>query len=407
MNLELFITQRIAFSKSSSFSGFIVKIAIAAIALSMTVMIITTAIVSGFQNEIRNKIFGFWGHIHITSFDSNNSYEDINPISQNQLFYPDTKNTSKDIKHLQVFAHKAGIIKTDNDIEGIVLKGISSDFDWSFFSRYLVSGTTFNVNDTAASKCILLSQSTAKRLQIKVNDDIVMYFVQQPPRIRKFTVCGIYNTNLEEYDEKYALIDIRHIQKLNNWAEGMVGGFEVFLKSEKNLTQISDSIYANISNSLYAQNIREINPNIFEWLELQDMNKTVILTLMLIVAIINMITALLILILERTNMIGILKALGASNWRIRKIFIYNALIIVSIGLLIGNVLGIGLCLIQKHAQIITLPQESYYLTVAPIEINLATIIGLNVFSFITCLLMLILPSYLVTRILPIKAIRFA
>ncbi|OWY24787.1 ABC transporter permease [Sphingobacteriales bacterium UPWRP_1] len=406
MNVAWFITRRIAFGKGRSFSGFIITIAVAAVALSVAVMLITTATVNGFQNQISRKIFGFWGHIHISKFDLNQSYEDIHPVSIYQSFYPGL-DTVPGIKHIQVYAHKAGIIKTDTEIEGIVLKGIGKDFDWTFFKEYLTDGNIISVTDTVKSNDILISNTTARRLSLKTGDKLAVYFVQDPPLVRKFTISGIYKTGLEEYDEKYALIDIRHIQKLNKWEEDEVGGFEVFLNHTEELNHFSDLIYYQIAGQdLQSQNIREINPNIFEWLELQDMNERVILALMTIVAIINMITALLILILERTNMIGILKALGATNWSIRRIFLYNAMYIVGWGLVIGNVLGLGICLLQQHFGFITLPEESYYLSVAPIDINPVTIIVLNLATMVVCLIALVWPSYLVTAINPIKAIRF-
>ncbi|OWY24141.1 ABC transporter permease [Sphingobacteriales bacterium UPWRP_1] len=406
MNVAWFITRRIAFGKGRSFSGFIITIAVAAVALSVAVMLITTATVNGFQNQISRKIFGFWGHIHISKFDLNQSYEDIHPVSIYQSFYP-ALDTVPGIKHIQVYAHKAGIIKTDTEIEGIVLKGIGVDFDWTFFKEYLTEGNIISVSDTAKSNEILISQTTARRLKLKTGDKLAVYFVQDPPLVRKFTISGIYKTGLEEYDEKYALIDIRHIQKLNKWENDEVGGFEVFLNHTEDLQYFSDLIYYQIAGQdLQSQNIREINPNIFEWLQLQDMNERVILALMTIVAIINMITALLILILERTNMIGILKALGATNWSIRRIFLYNAMYIVGWGLIIGNVLGLGICILQQRFGFITLPEESYYVSVAPIDLNPLTIVVLNVATMVICLFALVWPSYLVTAINPIKAIRF-
>ncbi|MGB0839733.1 MAG: ABC transporter permease [Chitinophagales bacterium] len=411
MNLEFFITKRIAFSQSNSFSGFIIKIAVVAIALSMTVMVITTSMVNGFQNEISRKIFGFWGHIHIRSFDSNQSYEDINPISKDQHFYP-AIDTIPGIRHIQVYANKAGIIKTDDEIEGIIMKGISTDFDWDFFQEYLIKGRPMQLNDSSKVNEVVLSQVTANRLNLDTGKSVIVHFIESAKYIpkRKLKVVGIYKTGLEEYDEKYALMDIKHIQRINrskSWDEGMVGGFEVFLDDVEDLDKFSELVYYEIiGQDLLSQNIREINPNIFEWLDLQDTNETVILTLMVVVAIINMITALLILILDRTNMIGILKALGADNWRIRKIFLYNAAYIIGWGLLIGNVVGIGFCWLQDRFGFIQLDEESYYLAVAPVDINLGLILMLNLATLIICVVSLVLPSYMVTTINPIKAIRF-
>ncbi len=406
MNTAWFITRRIAFGKRRSFSGFIITIAVAAVALSIAVMLITTATVNGFQNHISRKIFGFWGHIHISKYSLNNSYEDLNPVTIYQSFYP-AIDTVPGIKHIQVYAHKAGIIKTNNEIEGVVLKGISTDFDWSFFKEYLIEGKVFEITDSVKSNEILISHTTATRLQLKTGDGLAIYFVQNPPLVRKFNISGIYKTGLEEYDEKYALIDIKHIQKLNNWEADQVGGFEVFLDRMEDLPYFSDLLYYEIAGQdLEVQNIKEINPNIFEWLALQDMNEQVILGLMILVAIINMITALLILILERTNMIGILKSLGATDWLIRKIFLYNAAYIVGWGLVIGNLLGLSICWLQLKFGFIKLPEESYYISVAPIDIEPITVVILNLGTMIVCLFALIWPSFLATSINPIKAIRF-
>ncbi len=451
MNLEYFITKRIAFSNGHAFSGFIVKIAVAAIALSMTVMVVTTATVNGFQNEISKKIFGFWGHINITHMHPNRSLEDITPISKQQHFYPHI-DTLEEVSHIQVFANKAGIIKTDTDIEGVVMKGIGSDFDWRFFKEYIVDGEPFTVTDSTKSNNIVISQTIANRLRLKVGEKMVIYFVQDPPRVRKLKITGIYKTGLEEYDEKYALIDLKHIQKLNKWEKEQVGGFEIFLNhihqrsawrdllsgmtfylwdylatiitnlsyewnlvygtpalnltAPDRLTQLANQIHLSTPHELNTRTIKELYTNIFEWLQLQDINRLVILVLMALVGIINMITVLLILILERTNMIGILKALGANNWTVRKIFLYNAAFIVGLGLLIGNAIGLGLCYLQKHFEFIQLPEESYYISVAPMDINLWVLLGLNIGTLLICLLMLIIPSYLVSRIDPIKAIRF-
>ena len=406
MNTAWFITRRIAFGKRRSFSGFIITIAVAAVALSIAVMLITTATVNGFQNHISRKIFGFWGHIHISKYSLNNSYEDLNPVTIYQSFYP-AIDTVPGIKHIQVYAHKAGIIKTNNEIEGVVLKGISTDFDWSFFKEYLIEGKVFEITDSVKSNEILISHTTATRLQLKTGDGLAIYFVQNPPLVRKFNISGIYKTGLEEYDEKYALIDIKHIQKLNNWEADQVGGFEVFLDRMEDLPYFSDLLYYEIAGQdLEVQNIKEINPNIFEWLALQDMNEQVILGLMILVAIINMITALLILILERTNMIGILKSLGATDWLIRKIFLYNAAYIVGWGLVIGNLLGLSICWLQLKFGFIKLPEESYYISVAPIDIEPITVVIFNLGTMIVCLFALIWPSFLATSINPIKAIRF-
>ena len=366
-------------------------------------MLIATALVAGFQNEISSKVFGFWGHIHITKYGFGRSFED-NPIEKNQPFYPAME--VDNVRHIQVFANKPGIIKTEDQIEGIILKGVGDDFDWNFFDQYLVEGRVFDSGDSVAPREVLISTQTANRLRLKIGDDLNVYFIQTPPRIRSLIVCGIYNSGLEEYDKYYALVDIRHVQRLNDWDDKQIGGFEVYIHDVDKLNATADYIYYDVLGpNMLAQTIKEIYPNIFDWLSLQNMNEVIILVLMVLVATINMITCLLILILERTNMIGILKALGAGNWAIRKIFIYKAAYILGLGVLIGNVLGLGLCLAQKHFHLIHLPQESYYVSVVPVDLNFYTIMLLNIGTFIICISALLLPSYLASKITPIKAIR--
>lgn len=406
MNLPFFIAKRMALGQQKSFSSLIIKIAIAAIALSLAVMLISTALVMGFKKEISNKVFGFGGHIQITSFDANRSFEDLSPISKNETFYP-YLDTLTGIKNVQVYAHKIGVLKNEETIEGIILKGIGSDFDWSYFQTYLKEGTTFEVQDSIKSNAILLSQYTANRLGIGVGEEILSYFVQKRIRYRKFKVVGIFKTGIEEVDERFAIVDIAHIQKLNKWEKDEVGGCSVILDDVANLEPMNEYIhYQVLDPDLKSVTVKQLNPGIFEWLELQNMNEIIILTLMVIVAVINMITALLILILERTNMIGILKALGTTNQSIRWVFLYNAAYIIGIGLLLGNLIGLGICALQHYFEFITLPEESYYLSVAPIDFNWLNILIINIGTFLVALLALIVPSYLVSFIDPIKAIRF-
>lgn len=370
-------------------------------------MIVTTALVNGFKSEISRKIFNFWGHIQVRSFDKGSvAYDDVAPISRQQPFYKEL-DTMQGISHIQTFAIKSGIIKTDDNIEGLVLKGIADDFSWSQFSSYLIEGRPLQMNDTVAANEVIISQTTAERLHLKLGDKVTIYFVQQPPRVRRWDIVGIYKTGLTEYDQMYALTDIRHLQKLNEWTPEQVGGFEIFLDRVDDLPYWSDKVYYEmIGEGLMSQNLKEINPNIFEWLNLQDMNERVIITLLTIVALINMVTVLLILIIERTNMIGILKAIGADNTLIQRIFLYNSAAIVLIGIVTGNILGLSICFAQKYFQFIRLPEDSYYISVAPIAINWVEVLLINLATIGICLIALRLPVSLVNRIQPIKAIRF-
>lgn len=430
MNVPFFIAKHVATSGQQSFSRLIIRIAVVAVALSVAVMIAATALIAGFKKEISSKIFGFWGHIHITDTDIDRNLLDSRPIRTDQPFYPslDTlrriryidrselfgrpveriRETKGGVRHIQVYALKPGIIKAKEEIEGIILKGVGRDFDWSFMNQYIVAGRPLSLPDTAMSSEILISRQTADRLKVDVGDHFIVHFVEQGEQLRRrFEVVGIYKTGLEEYDQKFALVDIRQIQRLLGWSEQEVSGFEVFLDNLDDLNPITEYIYFEIlPNDLYAEPIREKLPEIFDWLDLQDINEVVILALMVVVAIINMVTALMILILERTNMIGTLKALGSSNWSIRRIFLYYAAYIVAIGLFWGNIIGIGLCWLQDRFHLIRLDEANYYLSVAPIQLNVWTIVALNVGTLIITLVFLVLPSYLVTRISPVKAIRF-
>ena len=405
MNTAWFITRKIALSRQPNFSRFIIRVAVAAIALSMSVMIIAGSMVSGFQKEISEKIFGFWGHVRIYDYNSTMGYQD-KAVSIHQKFYPSIEQMPG-VKHIQVYVNKPGIIKTKNEIESIVVRGYGKDFDSTYIKEWMQSGRFFRAGDTSHQRKILISQSTANRLNLKVGDDIPIYFIQAPPRVRKFRIEGIYKTGLEEYDKMYALCDIADLQKMNDWSADSVSGFEIFLDDVKNITPIGKKINEEfVGQNLVAQTLKEINPNIFDWLELQDINQYVILILMTIVAIINMVTALLILILERTNMIGVLKAQGAGNTMVRKIFIYHAAIIILQGLIIGNAVGLGLCYLQAKTGMIRLPEESYYVSVAPVHFDVAYIAALNIGVMVICLLVMLVPSYLIAKVSPVKAIRF-
>jgi lipoprotein-releasing system permease protein len=413
VNTELFIAKRLISEEESStrISRPIVFIAIIGIALGLAVMIIATAIVTGFKKEIQNKVIGFGSHIQILNYDTNISYETA-PVDKNQEFYPQIVNLPG-IKHIQVFGIKAGIIKTETDIQGVVLKGVGSDFDWTFFKSNLADGKTFEVTDTVKTNQVLISNYVAKLLRLDVGDSFSMYFVQDPPRMRKFIISGIYETSLEEFDKIYVLADIGHIQKLNNWTDNQVSGFEVLIENFRDLEGKTWVVQQEVGfgfeedgSRLKTQNIIQKYPQIFDWLNLQDLNVWIILILMLVVAGFNMVSGLMILILERTNMIGILKAVGTENWSIRKIFLYKSAFLVSKGLFWGNIIGIGLCLIQHYFKIIKLDESSYYLTSVPINFNVLYIIGLNLGTLFLTVFMLILPSYLISRISPVNSIRF-
>ena len=407
MNVEYFIAKRLIRAKEGNnrLSRPIIRIAILAIALSVAVMLVSIGVVKGFKKDIADKVIGFGSYIQITNFSNNNSYE-TGAISKNQDFYPAIEQEDG-IQHIQVFATKAGIIKTKDEIHGVVLKGIGSDFNSSFFESNLVEGKVPIYNDSLTSSRVLISKKIADLLALQLEEKIIMYFVQDPPRVRKFVVSGIYATNLQEFDDLYVFGDIRHIQNLNNWGSDSVGGFEITISNFDNLDAQAQMVDEKIYYDLNAQSIKEINPQIFDWLKLQDINVNVIIILMLIVAGINIITGLLILILERTKLIGVLKAIGQSNWSVRKVFLYNATFLITKGLFWGNLLGLGMALSQKYFHIISLNPATYYMISVPIYLTFTDVLLLNFGAMFICLLMLILPTFLITKITPIKAIRFA
>ena len=410
MNYELFIAKRIinAKKRKNSVSSPIIKISILAIAIGVIVMLFTVATTVGLQKKIKEKISGFNGDIQISNYDTNNSKVTVIPITKNQEFYPEFKQVPN-VNRVQVYATKAGIIRTPNEFEGIVLKGVDQNYDWTFFNEYLIKGKIPNIIDKLTNE-VLISNKTAKRLSLKVDDSFHMFFVKdnpnKAPNSRKFLVSGIYDSGFEEFDESFIIGDIKHIQKINKWKKDEVGGFEVFIDDFDDLRETGFQVYSNIDPTLNAYTIAEKFPAIFEWLRLLDTNVIVIIGIMILIAGINMITALLVLILERTQMIGILKALGNNNWSIRKIFLYNAAYLIGKGLLWGNIIGLTLLFIQKYFGLITLNPETYYVKQAPVYLDFKYVIYINLGTLLLCLVMLIVPSVIVSKISPVKAIKF-
>lgn len=407
MNFELFIAKGILSGDKNNFSRPIVRISTLSITLGLAVMILSMAITTGFKDAVSEKVIGFGSHIQITNFDLNNSWEKA-PVSMEQDFYPSIEN-EPGIKHIQVFANKSGLIKTEDQIQGILFKGIWTDFDWSFFKDKIIEGSPVIIDSAKRTDDILISKKIADKMNFALGDEVRVYFInpdEMSPRGRKFKIAGIYETGLEEFDDLYLIGDIRHIQKLNGWQPDQVGGFEIFVDDFRNIDKMWEQVYNAIGYELNATSIKNLYPQIFDWLNLQDMNVIIILVLMVAVALINMTSTLLILILEKTNMIGVLKALGTRNTSVRKIFLYNAAFIIGRGLFFGNLLGIGLAFIQYHFQIIGLDQESYYVPYVPINMDWLPIVLLNVGTLLLCLVFLIVPSYVITKVSPVKAIRW-
>mgnify|MGYP006160139739 FL=1 len=410
MNLEYFIAKRLITAKDhkSSISAPIIKIAIAAIAIGMVMMIVSVATGIGLQQKIREKVSAFNGHIIISNYDNNQSEATLTPIAKNQEFYPKF-NSVTGVTHVQAIATKAGIIRTEKAFEGVVFKGVGTDYQWSNINEYLVAGRLPNLSSQLNSE-VVISQFLADRLQLKVGDAFNTFFIKenqnQLPNIRHFEITGIFNSGFQEFDATYILGDIRHIQRINKWSPNQIGAFEIFVDDFDQIQSVGEEVYQQTPSNLDSKTIIEKYSYIFDWLQLFDFNILVILGVMILVATINMVVALLVLILERTQMIGILKALGANNWSVRKMFLYNALYLILRGLLWGNGIGIGILLIQKHFGIIQLNPENYYVNQAPVYFDLGYIAALNLLTIAVCFLVLLIPSYIITKISPIKAIRY-
>ena len=411
MNLELFIAKRLITGKEHkiSISAPIIKIAIAAISIGVVMMLIAIASTTGLQVKIREKVSAFNGHVQIYNYDNNSSDVSVVPVSLEQDFYPEFKNVDG-ISHVQAVATKGGIIRTADTFEGMLAKGVGKDYNWATFKEYLVAGKLPNYSAELNNE-VLISRIKANLLNLKVNDSFFAIFLKNndPSKYnnRKFKVVGIYHSGIEELDRDNVFVDIRHIQRMNKWSENEVGNFEVFLKDFSQIEEKSNEIYGTVISTLDTQNIKRKYYKIFEWIGLFDFNTALIVGIMILVGGINMITALLVLILERTRMIGVLKALGAANWTVRKVFLYNAAYLIALGLLWGNLLGLGLIFLQQKFQFLKFPNpEEYYIEYIPMQISFTTVIVLNLGVMLLCLLMLLIPSYAVSKISPVKAIKF-
>lgn len=421
MGLVNFISSRSTLSTNSGLTLWILRLGILTTGLTIAIMVMASSIINGFQSQIQQKIFGFWGHVQVSNLSISQNYEgvpvkltaglldsiqDIEKITLTKR-NGDVLESKGGVRHVQTTALLPGIIKGEDFLEGIILKGIDESFDATFYDNFLKEGKALNLHDSSAYNAVV-SEQTANRLNLELGDKLNLFFVINGKQFpRRFQITGIYRTGLEEYDRKFILVDISEIQKLVNWNENEVGEIEIFVDHIEDAPLIADYIYYEvISDDLYAESIKDKYPGIFEWVELQSVNEVVILALMLVVCILNMVTTLLILILEKTNMIGILKALGADNWTLRKLFLGQGLYILLRGLLLGNLLGIGLCLFQKYTGFLTLNEEDYYLASVPVDFDWLFILAINGGTILCVLLFLLLPSLLVSRISPVKVIQY-
>jgi lipoprotein-releasing system permease protein len=413
LNTELYIAKRLLKGGSQKRStGLMVSISVFGIALSVAVMIVAVAITTGFKEEIGRKAAGFAADIQITNLDGNHSLYNMSPIPAAQPFMGALK-AMPEVRHVQQYCIKPGIMKSAGEIQGIVLKGVGKDFDWDFFRKNMIEGSVFQLPDTAASNKIILSEHIAKLLKLKLGDPVLVYFVREQIRFRRFAVAGIYHTGLVELDRVYAIVDMRHIQKLNDWTANQISGFEIFINDFNKIEQITDNVsdlvgfrLSDDGSGLNIQTVREIYSQIFDWLSLQDTTVAIIMLLMALVAGFNMIAGLLIIILERTSTIGILKALGANSLFIRRIFLYESVFFIGKGLLLGNVIALTLCLLQWKFSVVSLDQENYFLDRVPISLHLLQLIAVNAVAAVSILLMLLLPSAIIGRISPESTMKY-
>ena len=411
--METFIARRLYKSEqgSRSVSRPAVLIAQIGVALGLAVMLVTIAVSFGFKHEVREKAVGFSSHLHISNYDTAQDYEAL-PVAADSALLQLLGNTPH-VAHVQRYATKAGVFRTENDFMGYVLKGVGEDYDLSFYTRYLKEGVVPQFSDSVSSNSILISRAIADKLQLEVGDKVDSYFLQGSMRARRYTVAGIYETGFNDYDRLFVVTDLKAVQALNRWESDQVTGVEVMLDHFGRVEEMNwelgtqlDRTKDKYGEEYLVQSVEDINPGLFAWLDVLDMNVWLILTLMIGVAAFTMISGLLILIIERTQFIGILKALGASDKAVRKTFLYLAMLIIGKGMLWGNVIGLGLCAVQKYTRLIPLNPQDYYLDCVPVEFNWTFILAVNIAMFVLSVLILIVPSHLISRISPTKAMRF-
>ncbi|MBC7826954.1 MAG: ABC transporter permease [Chitinophagaceae bacterium] len=409
MNVASFIARRIAFNQEKSFSRFVIRLSVVATIISVSVMIITIAFASGFQQTISQKVFSFWGHIRIQNYEAAKvAIAEETPILKNDSV-TDLVKLYPAIKNVQAFATKNAILKTSETIEGVLFKGVEKDYDFNNLTNFLVEGRWIRFTDSSYSNEINLSASTAQQLKLKLNDYVLIYFIQPngaAPRPRKLLVAGIYKTGIEEYDKLIAIGDLKLIQRLNNWNDSQIGGYEIFLKDFAQMEKVNADILYQIPIGLNSSTIKQIYPNIFDWLALQNKTIVIVLVIMIGIALLNLITCLLILVLERTRMVGILKAIGARDFTVQKIFLYHGIIITFTGLLLGNILGLAVCWLQQKYGFIKLPEDAYYISQAAVNIVWWQIALVDIGTLVICFLILLIPTIIVKRIQPVKAIQF-
>jgi lipoprotein-releasing system permease protein len=408
LNVPAFIARRIAFNQQHSFSRFIIRLAITATVISVAAMILTLAFTNGFQYAISQKVFSFWGDIRVQRYEANKvSIAEEAPILKNDTVLQLLR-SDNDIKTIQAFGTKNAIIKGVESIEGVLLKGVEKDYDFANLNNFLQTGRWIHFADSGYSSELNLSAYTANQLKLKVNDKVLIYFIQPDgsKRVRPMTVAGIFKTGIEDYDKLIAICDLSLIQKLNNWNKNEIGGYEIFVKDYKSTDSVNNFMLKELPAEWNSRTIKQVYPNIFDWLNLQDTTILIVLIIMTIVATLNLITCLIILVLERTRMIGILKAIGTPDTSIQKIFLYHGSIITLSGIIIGNIAGLSICWLQQRYGFITLPEDAYFISKAVVKLEWWHLILVNAGTFLICFLVLIIPTVIIRKIQPAKAIQF-
>jgi lipoprotein-releasing system permease protein len=408
LNISAFIAKRIAFDRQPSFLTFIIRLAVAATLISVAAMIVTVALTSGFQYAISQKVFSFWGDIRVQHYQASKAaIAEETPIEKNDTVLQILRD-NKEIKTIQAFATKNAIIKGSESIEGVLLKGVERNYDFSNINSFLKEGRWLHFPDSGYSSEINLSTYTANRLKLKVNDRVIIYFIQPDGshRVRKMTVAGLFKTGIEDYDKLYAIADIKMIQRLNNWNENEIGGYEIFISDYRRLDSVSNQIAYQLPSAWNSQTIRQVYPYIFDWLDLQDMTIIIALTIIIIVATLNLVTCLIVLVLDRTKMIGILKAIGSPDSSIQKIFLYHVSMITVSGILFGNLLALVLCWLQQQYGFITLPEDAYFISTAVVKLSWWQVLAVDAGTLLICFLVLIIPTMVIKKIQPARAVQF-